>query len=148
MFISKMRPGDSFGLIAFDNKADVVIKQTKISNMNLNHTFQLLDKIVTRGGTTIRCGFEASQNMLYEYVLTNECKNSENRIVMLTDVCDNSIATQRQFLEKASNETGTTLTIIGISDDFRSEVCEELKNVKGFNYFCAVDQDDIKKYVF
>lgn len=39
MFISKMRPDDSFGLIAFDNKADVVIEQTKISNMNLNHTF-------------------------------------------------------------------------------------------------------------
>lgn len=35
---------------------------------------------------------------------------------MLTDVCDNSIANQRVFLEKASAETGTTLTIVGISD--------------------------------
>ena len=30
MFISKMRPTDSFGLIVFDTKADVVIEQTKI----------------------------------------------------------------------------------------------------------------------
>ena len=35
---------------------------------------------------------------------------------MLTDVCDNSIAHERDFLEKASCETGTTLTIVGISD--------------------------------
>lgn len=148
MFISKMRPTDSFGLIAFDTQADVVIEQTKIANLNLNDTFKLLEKIKTRGGTTIKYGFEAAQNMLYEFVLTNQCVNSENRIVMLTDVCDNSISTQREFLEKASAETGTTLTIVGISEEFRSEVCEDLKNVKGFNYFCAVNQDDIKKYVF
>jgi len=86
--------------------------------------------------------------MLYEYVLKNECANCENRIIMLTDVNDNSLASERQFLEKASAETGITLTIVGISDEFRSEVCEELKNVKGFNYFCAVNQEDIKKYVF
>lgn len=41
--------------------------------------------------------------MLYEYVLTNECQNSENRIIMLTDVCDNSIANERVFLEKAAS---------------------------------------------
>ena len=40
------------------------------------------------------------------------------------------------------------MTIIGISDSFKSSVCEQLKNVKGFNYFCAVDQQDLKKYVF
>jgi len=40
------------------------------------------------------------------------------------------------------------LTIIGISNEFRSQTCETLKNVKGFNYFCAINQDDIKKYVF
>lgn len=27
-------------------------------------------------------------------------------------------------------------------------MCECLKNIKGFNYFCAVNQNDIKKYVF
>ena len=48
----------------------------------------------------------------------------------------------------ASTEEGVNLTVIGISTDFKSEVCEKLKNVKGFNYFCAVDQGDIKKYVF
>ena len=116
MFLSKLRPTDSFGLIIFDNQADVVVEQTKVSNLNLEHIFELLTKIKTRGGTTIRSGFSMSQNMLYEYVLTNNCVNCENRIIMMTDVCDNSIENEKEFLEKASAETGTTLTIIGISD--------------------------------
>ncbi len=40
------------------------------------------------------------------------------------------------------------MTVVGISTEFKSSVCELLKNVKGFNYFCAVDEGDIKKYVF
>jgi hypothetical protein len=57
MFLSKMRSSDSFGLIVFDTKADIVIEQTRIDKLDLDHTFKLLDKIKTRGGTTIRCGF-------------------------------------------------------------------------------------------
>ena len=40
------------------------------------------------------------------------------------------------------------MTIIGISKEFKSETCEVLKNIKGFNYFCATNDDDIKKNVF
>lgn len=67
---------------------------------------------------------------------------------MLTDVGDNSIQNEREFIENVSKVDGINLTIIGISDQFRSQVCQTLKDVKGFNYFCAVDNDDIKKYVF
>lgn len=66
---------------------------------------------------------------------------------MLTDVCDNSISQEKAFINEVST-AGINLTIIGISNEFRSEVCECLKDVKGFNYFCAVKQEDIKKYVF
>ena len=40
------------------------------------------------------------------------------------------------------------MTLIGISDSFRSETCEKLKNIKGFNYFCAVENEDLKKHLF
>ena len=67
---------------------------------------------------------------------------------MLTDVCDNSISNEEAFIQRASDTDNISLTIIGISDEFKSEVCECLKNLKGFNYFCAVSDADIKKYVF
>jgi hypothetical protein len=43
--------------------------------------------------------------------------------------------------------SGINTTIIGISDDFNSKTCERLNNVKGFNYFCAVEDSDLIKFV-
>lgn len=40
------------------------------------------------------------------------------------------------------------MTIVGISDRFNSKACEELKNTKGFNYFSAVCEEDLLKYLF
>jgi hypothetical protein len=66
---------------------------------------------------------------------------------MLTDVGDNSLATELNFVEGVSHND-IHVTIIGISDEFRSSTCEKLNNVKGFNYFCAVEVSDLKKYLF
>jgi hypothetical protein len=38
-------------------------------------------------------------------------------------------------------------TIIGISSEFKSETCEKLIEVKGFNYFCAVENQDLQTYL-
>ena len=40
------------------------------------------------------------------------------------------------------------MTIVGISDDFQSSVCESLVEVRGFNYFCATEIGDLRKYLF
>lgn len=50
----------------------------------------------------------------------NECINCENRLIMLTDVCDNSITHEKEFVDKVSKENNINLSIIGISDDFKS----------------------------
>ena len=59
---------------------------------------------------------------------------------MLTDVGDNSLENEKAFINSASIEDGIHLTIVGISSHFESNVCEQMKNVKGFNYFCAVNE--------
>lgn len=76
------------------------------------------------------------------------CEGCENRIVMLTDVGDNSIEGEKAFVELASRESAINLTVVGISNEFRSQVCEALKDIRGFSYFCAVNEGDIKRYVF
>ena len=68
-------------------------------------------------------------------------------MIMITDVCDNSLTGANNFVEKAS-EAHIHLSLIGVSTSFRSETCEKLKNVRGFNYFSAVNEDDLMKYVF
>lgn len=149
MFVSKLRPNDSFGLVIFDDKAETVVQCIQKKDVEMEALFLLLDEIKTRGGTTLRTGFLEALKNLKSY-LDNSAKGeegTENRIVMLTDVGDNSILTERQFIEDVSS-TDIHVTVIGISDDFRSSTCEQLNNIKGFNYFCAVEQEDLKKYLF
>ena len=67
---------------------------------------------------------------------------------MLTDVCDSSIGDQKEFIETVANINNIHTSIIGISTEFQSQACEVFKEIKGFNYFCAVNQEDIQKYVF
>ena len=67
---------------------------------------------------------------------------------MLTDACDHSIGSNKEFIETTANENNIHTSIIGISSEFQSQACEVFKDIKGFNYFCAVSQEDIQKYVF
>jgi hypothetical protein len=66
---------------------------------------------------------------------------------MLTDVCDENFEQYKSFVEESAEKNRINTSIIGISTDFRSESCESLKDIKGFNYFSAVNQEDIRKYV-
>lgn len=54
--------------------------------------FSRLDAIKAGGGTTIRTGFKLSLVLLNRWIQANASKGSENRIIMLTDVGDNSIS--------------------------------------------------------
>lgn len=55
----------------------------------------------------------------------------------MTDVEDASFKDQRPAIELASLKKNY-LTIVGIGSSFRSDICEEMVNVPGYNYFCAV----------
>jgi hypothetical protein len=72
---------------------------------------------------------------LEHYVKTNKGR-MENRIVMLTDVGDNSMTNATAFVQNVQN-SGIHTSIIGISDDFKSSTCEKMNEIEGFNYFCA-----------
>lgn len=148
MFVSKLRNDDSFGLVTFNNEAQTVIQCDRKDNLDLNSAFALVDQMKAGGGTTLAVGFEAAANNLRQYLskLSKPDTACENRIIMLTDVCDN-FGPSSGFLGSVS-EAGIHTTIVGISDDFKSETCEQLIEIRGFNYFCAIEDDHLKKYMF
>lgn len=147
MFVSKMRDTDSFGLVTFNNQAQVVIPCQRKADIDLNVLFKLVEKIQVGGGTTLSSGFEAGEKTLSEH-LKNHAKTgpSENRLIMLTDVCDN-FGQASDFLQRVS-QSEIHCTIVGISEEFQSSTCEQLIEVRGFNYFCAIEDEDLKKYLF
>ncbi len=60
MFFSKLRPTDSFGLVTFNNQAQVLIKTSKVANIKFEAVSAIVKGIHPRGGTTIMSGFEAA----------------------------------------------------------------------------------------
>jgi len=65
---------------------------------------------------------------------------------MLTDVCDNALPGELKLIQSIS-DCGIATTIIGISTGFQSSTCEKLIKVKGFNYLCAVQDQDLETYL-
>lgn len=59
MFISKLRPDDSVGIITFDTQAYTILPLTLKKDLS-NNIYSDIDAIQCGGGTTIRCGFERS----------------------------------------------------------------------------------------
>lgn len=62
MFFSKMRENDSFGLITFNNTANVLVPLQKVSEINLDILNNILVGLKAGGGTTLSTGFIAAQN--------------------------------------------------------------------------------------
>ena len=108
----------------------------------------MLDKIRACGNNTLIDGFNMSKDLLLKQMATQEGENCENRVVILSDVCDDSITQGLQAIKDVAFEHDINLTIVGISTEFNSTACEDLRKTKGFNYFCATNEEDILKYLF
>jgi hypothetical protein len=58
MFVSKLRDTDSFGLVVFENDAKTVVPSQRKDKIDVNVLFALVDTIKTKGGTTLKAGFD------------------------------------------------------------------------------------------
>ena len=128
MFFSKLRPTDAFGLVTFNNQGHILIPTAPKASLDMEHVAATVRAIQTNGGTTLMSGFDTAHQDLQKYLATHSCTpaNMENRLIMLTDVEDNSISHAQQFVTNIMESTSIHTTIIGISDAFRSSVCESL----------------------
>ena len=91
MLISKLKPNDSMGMVVFNNNATTVFECTSKRNIS-SEIFERLDSIRAGGGTTIINGFKHSTELLRNWMETHRKEGKgENRVIMLTDVCDPSI---------------------------------------------------------
>lgn len=64
MFVSKLRPSDSFGIVTFNDQGQVIVKGSKKSEIDIENVFALVDSIKTSGGTTLSSGFLTGQFVL------------------------------------------------------------------------------------
>ena len=70
MLISKLKPNDSIAMVVFDDYATTVFDCSLKKNIS-SEIYERLDKIHTRGGTTIINGFKHSNEMLLNWISKN-----------------------------------------------------------------------------
>ncbi len=146
MLLDRLGPHDVFSLVTFHNEAKTIIASEFIRKMNRKEVDELVNSKFESGGTTISTGFHEAVKNINLFRKNHELSNYEHRVVMLTDVCDNSVAGEEKLIRQIS-DSGISTTIIGVSTDFQSQTCEKLIKVKGFNYLCAVENEDLQTYL-
>lgn len=101
MFYSKLRPTDSFGLVIFNNQGTCLLPVETVADRSFEEVSDVVRKIHTSGGTTLMSGFTEAHKTLMEFLNKKEyVKQSgmENRLIMLTDVGDNTMLTTHKFI--------------------------------------------------
>ena len=84
-----------------ENKAEILLPVDTVANRSFEEVSQVVKAIHTQGGTTLMTGFNEANSSLMKYLEKKEyVKNNcaENRLIMLTDVTDNSIGMSKQFV--------------------------------------------------
>lgn len=64
MFVSKLKPEDSFGLVTFNSKGATMIKQIRKNDIDIEVVFGIVDSIKANGGTTLIEGLNEGQKVL------------------------------------------------------------------------------------
>ena len=67
--------------------------------------------------------------------------------MFLSDVEDSSFVNCKPIIDDLAEKFKIYCTVVGISDSFRSDLCENLTEIRGFNYLCAVEDTDLIKYL-
>lgn len=146
LFYKRLRANDYFGLVLFEDRAKTIVPSQQVSSMNQEAVFEQIDAEVELGGTNLRAGLTEAEKHFSNVQYNPGKLPYERRIVMITDVNDNSLAAQDLFVAQLS-ASKVHCTIVGISDEFKSETCEKLVKIKGFNYFCATEESDLQTHL-
>lgn len=100
LLFSKLKPDDVFGLITFHTTAKTIIQSSFVRDLDRDIVTQLVNSKFESGGTTISAGFKEAMDNINKFKHIKELpKNYENRIVLLTDVGDNSVAGEEKLIQ-------------------------------------------------
>jgi len=141
--IQKLNDEDNIAISKFDEESKPVFNYQKISELKKLDYISEIEKLEADGGTNILNAFKGAYNFM-----SNEKynKNEVRRIIIITDMEDNISNDLKSFVEKISKEN-IYVTILGISESFRTDLAEVATQVKGANYILITNLNDINKYL-
>ena len=141
--IQKLNDDDNIAISKFNNNSEPIFKYQKVSELKKTDYASEIEKLHANGGTDILKAFEGAYNLM----TTNDGnQNQVRRMIIITDMEDRVDEELTKFCEKIAKD-GIYVTILGISNEFRTDLAELTSNIKGANYVVIKESKDIIKYL-
>ena len=141
--IQKLNDDDNIAISKFNNNSQPIFKYQKVSELKKTDYASEIEKLHANGGTDILKAFEGAYNLMTN---NNGNQNQVRRMIIITDMEDRVDEELTKFCEKIAKE-GIYVTILGISNEFRTDLAELTSNIKGANYVVIKESKDIIKYL-
>jgi len=145
--LNHLDPGDSFGMILFDDRDYLAKPSRKIGSTNLSALKTHILALKPRGSTNMEAGYRRGRSLLKgcERLDPDEF---ENRIIFLTDAMPNTGSIDKNELVDIAKEYSKDhiyTTFVGIGVDFQTELIEYITKVRGANYYSIHSSWEFKK---
>ena len=141
--IQKLNDDDNITISKFNQDSQPIFRYQKVSELKKIDYISEIKKLKAGGGTNILKAFKVA----YDLITPENCnKNKMRRMIIITDMEDHVNEELTKFCEKISHE-GIYITILGISNSFRTDLAELTSHIKGANYVVIKESKDINKYL-
>ena len=139
--IHSLRPEDILSVVAFNDRADVIIPATR--NQNLNMLTAKVSTIHTGGGTEIFQGLDAG----YQEIKKNLKPRYKNHIILITD--GRTYGDEKLCLQLANDAAnqGVTIHAIGIGHEWNDDFLDSLSATTGGTSEFAETSESIEKFL-
>ena len=141
--IQKLNDDDNITISKFNQDSKEIFPYQKVSELKKTDYTSEIESLNAQGGTDILKAFQVAY---YSMTKDNCNKNKMRRIIIITDMEDEVNIELTKFCEKISLE-GIYVTILGISNSFRTDLAELTSHIKGANYVVIKEIKDINKYL-
>ncbi|WP_431948338.1 YfbK domain-containing protein [Actinacidiphila sp. bgisy167] len=125
--IGELRDDDSLAVVAFSDRARVVLPHTRLGAKGARqHARSVVDRLEPEDSTNLEAGLRTG----YDVALESARRGSTNRVVLLSDALANTGETEPDALleriDRARSQHGVALFGVGVGSEYGDELMEQL----------------------
>ncbi len=143
--IDHLKGDDSLGIVLFDDRSYIAKPLRTLSQTDIKAIKKHILELRERGGTNWSAGYKEALKLFRTKELD---KNSENRIIFITDAMPNrgELSKGGLFdLAKEASKRGIYTTFIGVGVDFNNDLVEAISKTRGANYYSIHSSKEFQK---
>ncbi len=140
--VRQLRPVDYLSIVAYSDRAEVIVPATRISNGTERIESQI-SLLQTGGGTEIFRGLEAGFEEITRFIRPNFV----NHMILITDGHTYGDEAECLSLAQKAHEAGITISGLGIGHEWNDKFLDNLTSKTGGNSTYVADPRDIKRFI-